>query len=148
MTLGTAVMLADGGDALCDQGALRDQPVLFGAIACDIANIPRRSFGKASGEHQVQIALLVGDGLPAAIDVDDAQAAHPEPNAISTTRSKCAIPQIPHMAGSVPQAAYEEGMATCRASAVHTQDPRCRRQRYRRCPYRLPRELGPPSSSP
>ena len=30
-----AVMLADGGDALCDLGALRDQEVLFGAVASD-----------------------------------------------------------------------------------------------------------------
>jgi hypothetical protein len=30
-----AVMLADGGDALCDLGALRDQQVLFGAVASD-----------------------------------------------------------------------------------------------------------------
>ena len=29
------VMLADGGDALCDLGALRDQEVLFGAVASD-----------------------------------------------------------------------------------------------------------------
>jgi len=29
------VMLADGGDALCDLGALRDQKVLFGAVASD-----------------------------------------------------------------------------------------------------------------
>ena len=28
-----AVMLADGGDALCDLRALRDQPALFGAVA-------------------------------------------------------------------------------------------------------------------
>lgn len=30
-----AVMLADGGDALCDLGALRDQPTLFGPVASD-----------------------------------------------------------------------------------------------------------------
>ena len=30
-----AVMLADGGDALCDLGALRDQEVLFGPVASD-----------------------------------------------------------------------------------------------------------------
>src|SRR5680860_821465 len=30
-----AVMLADGGDALCDLGALRDQEVLFGSVASD-----------------------------------------------------------------------------------------------------------------
>jgi len=30
-----AVMLADGGDALCDLRALRDQPVLFGRVASD-----------------------------------------------------------------------------------------------------------------
>ena len=30
-----AVMLADGGDALCDLRALRDQPSLFGAVASD-----------------------------------------------------------------------------------------------------------------
>jgi hypothetical protein len=30
-----AVMLADGGDALCDLRALRDQPALFGAVASD-----------------------------------------------------------------------------------------------------------------
>ncbi len=30
-----AVMLADGGDALTDLGALRDQPVLFGEVASD-----------------------------------------------------------------------------------------------------------------
>jgi len=30
-----AVMLADGGDALCDLGALRDQQVLFGEVASD-----------------------------------------------------------------------------------------------------------------
>ena len=30
-----AVMLADGGDALCDLGALRDQPDLFGGVASD-----------------------------------------------------------------------------------------------------------------
>lgn len=30
-----AVMLADGGDALCDLRTLRDQPVLFGAVASD-----------------------------------------------------------------------------------------------------------------
>ncbi len=30
-----AVMLADGGDALCDLRALRDQGVLFGAVASD-----------------------------------------------------------------------------------------------------------------
>jgi hypothetical protein len=30
-----AVMLADGGDALCDLRALRDQPGLFGAVASD-----------------------------------------------------------------------------------------------------------------
>jgi len=30
-----AVMLADGGDALCDLGALRDQPDLFGHVASD-----------------------------------------------------------------------------------------------------------------
>ena len=35
-----AVMLADGGDALCDLGALRDQQVLFGAVASDAT--PRR----------------------------------------------------------------------------------------------------------
>src|SRR5664279_3663681 len=29
------VMLADGGDALCDLGALRDQEVLFGPVASD-----------------------------------------------------------------------------------------------------------------
>src|SRR5665811_1835999 len=29
------VMLADGGDALCDLGALRDQEVLFGVVASD-----------------------------------------------------------------------------------------------------------------
>jgi Transposase DDE domain group 1 len=29
------VMLADGGDALCDLGALRDQEVLFGSVASD-----------------------------------------------------------------------------------------------------------------
>jgi hypothetical protein len=29
------VMLADGGDTLCDLGALRDQEVLFGAVASD-----------------------------------------------------------------------------------------------------------------
>ena len=30
-----AVMLADGGDALCDLRALRDQPALFGSVASD-----------------------------------------------------------------------------------------------------------------
>lgn len=30
-----AVMLTDGGDALCDLGALRDQPDLFGGVASD-----------------------------------------------------------------------------------------------------------------
>jgi len=30
-----AVMLADGGDALCDLRSLRDQPALFGAVASD-----------------------------------------------------------------------------------------------------------------
>ena len=30
-----AVMLADGGDALCDLGALRDQQALFGPVASD-----------------------------------------------------------------------------------------------------------------
>src|SRR4051794_1549263 len=30
-----AVMLADGGDALCDLGALRDQQALFGSVASD-----------------------------------------------------------------------------------------------------------------
>lgn len=30
-----AIMLADGGDALCDLGALRDQEVLFGPVASD-----------------------------------------------------------------------------------------------------------------
>ena len=30
-----AVMLADGGDALCDLGAVRDQEALFGAVASD-----------------------------------------------------------------------------------------------------------------
>lgn len=30
-----AVMLADGGDALCDLRTLRDQPVLFGSVASD-----------------------------------------------------------------------------------------------------------------
>jgi hypothetical protein len=30
-----AVMLADGGDALCDLGAVRDQPALFGPVASD-----------------------------------------------------------------------------------------------------------------
>src|SRR3954453_2695918 len=30
-----AVMLADGGDALCDLRTLRDQPALFGAVASD-----------------------------------------------------------------------------------------------------------------
>src|SRR3954453_7083467 len=30
-----AVMLADGGDALCDLRALRDQPALFGRVAAD-----------------------------------------------------------------------------------------------------------------
>jgi Transposase DDE domain group 1 len=30
-----AVMLADGGDALCDLRGLRDQPVLFGSVASD-----------------------------------------------------------------------------------------------------------------
>ena len=30
-----AVMLADGGDCLCDLGALRDQEVLFGPVASD-----------------------------------------------------------------------------------------------------------------
>jgi hypothetical protein len=33
-----AVMLADGGDCLADLGAVRDQQVLFGAVASD----PRR----------------------------------------------------------------------------------------------------------
>ena len=30
-----AVMLADGGDALCDLQTLRDQPALFGPVASD-----------------------------------------------------------------------------------------------------------------
>jgi hypothetical protein len=30
-----AVMLADGGDALCDVRVLRDEPSLFGAVASD-----------------------------------------------------------------------------------------------------------------
>src|SRR4051812_24764881 len=30
-----AVMLADGGDALCDLRTLRDQPALFGPVASD-----------------------------------------------------------------------------------------------------------------
>ena len=30
-----AVMLADGGDCLCDLGALRDQPILFGDVCSD-----------------------------------------------------------------------------------------------------------------
>src|SRR3954447_26284750 len=30
-----AVMRADGGDALCDLGAVREQPALFGPVASD-----------------------------------------------------------------------------------------------------------------
>ena len=50
-----AVMLADGGEALCDLAGVRDQEALFGAVASDstayrlierIARAPRRAPGR------------------------------------------------------------------------------------------------------
>ncbi len=53
-----AVMLADGGDAVCDLGAVRDQAVLFGPVASDSTAF--RMIDKIAGDP----ALL--DGLRAA----------------------------------------------------------------------------------
>jgi hypothetical protein len=76
-----AVMLADGGDAVCDLGAVRDQAVLFGPVASDstafrvidkIANDPVLLDGlrAAHGRARSRVWKLTGPPEELTIDID------------------------------------------------------------------------------
>ena len=76
-----AVMLADGGDALCDLRALRDQPALFGAVASDstawrviddIAEVGLLDVLRAARATARERAFALGAGPtgPLVIDID------------------------------------------------------------------------------
>ncbi len=76
-----AVMLADGGDAVCDLGAVRDQAVLFGPVASDstafrvidrIANDPVLLDGlrAAHARARARVWKLTGPPEELTIDID------------------------------------------------------------------------------
>ncbi|MEA2369607.1 MAG: hypothetical protein QOH12_1, partial [Solirubrobacteraceae bacterium] len=74
-----AVMLADGGDAVCDLGAVRDQAVLFGAVASDstafrviekIANDPLLLAGLRAAQAKARERVWKLTGPPEALTID------------------------------------------------------------------------------
>jgi hypothetical protein len=74
-----AVMLADGGDAVCDLGAVRDQAVLFGPVASDstafrviekIANDPALLAGLRAAQAKARERVWKLTGPPEALTID------------------------------------------------------------------------------
>src|SRR5665213_1791390 len=74
-----AVMLADGGDALCDVRVLRDEPVLFGAVASDatawraIASVDAErldALRRARAEARARVWDLTGVPGRVILDID------------------------------------------------------------------------------
>ncbi|MEA2373031.1 MAG: hypothetical protein QOH12_3425 [Solirubrobacteraceae bacterium] len=74
-----AGMLADGGDAVCDLGAVRDQAVLFGAVASDstafrvidkIANDPVLLAGLRAAQAKARERVWKLTGPPAGLTID------------------------------------------------------------------------------
>ena len=74
-----AVMLADGGDAVCDLGAVRDQAVLFGPVASDstafrvidkIANDPALLDGLRAAQARARERVWKLTGAPDRLTID------------------------------------------------------------------------------
>ena len=74
-----AVMLADGGDAVCDLGAVRDQAVLFGPVASDstafrvidrIANDPVLLDGLRAAHARARARVWKLTGAPEELTID------------------------------------------------------------------------------
>ncbi|MDX6670273.1 MAG: hypothetical protein QOI91_636 [Solirubrobacteraceae bacterium] len=77
-----AVMLADGGDCLADIGAIRDQGVLFGAVASDstafrvidqIATTPGRLDALAAAHARARAHVWKLCGAPDRVTIDIAR---------------------------------------------------------------------------